>query len=1046
MGHPLHSFLDKAGLRVFAHLLRFRLTLVLLALTSYWLVYGLSVLLVRSMSLTWIGLFLVPAVIVIVFIASLVQAWLRQRDPIWVARRLEELNPHLQLRLRTGLDFLAGRVDHADSPFREAYLEQICARLDNVVYSAPARYPFGHAAILTFVCAGAFWAAYGQRLSAKYTKPTLGLGQTHLDLGSGSITIFEPEYTQIPGRTLPLKPGTYNLYPGGKLRMLVNLPDGAEKISLEFEGKEQKPVPLTIDAQRVATYDKVLVEPTAFRVRVDSAHSVGRSSPFKFEVKTDEPPEVALRSYTPEGPIDVMDPLIAEFEVKDDFGIRKLEAVVTWEGGEKRLAIEVPPTTRDHFILKRQWFLSDFQMGDVDSFALFFEAADNNPVKGPGIGRSNQLHYELESPDKKYQEFMKEAKELLDAMAGVLGDNLETSLTEQYNRNEVGAAEDMGQRISHGLYRSLSLTNGLIAKIRETPNLSRLDQTFLQEFRAGVSDQARARAELSLFYRALQQASGRIAYRDLLSAHRSEELGVEGLTYDLLLQLKMWAVFELERQNNELQNSLEEMEDLLKDADKIDQKQLQEMFDKLMNELMKDFQKMMSTAAKQMDMSMQEFMNEEALKDQKDMLDQLRKEIMEALKKGDMAKARALMEELKAQMKSAFQSMQEAMGEMSPEMQAMMKDMKELMGLLRELKSGQEGLESQTRNLKSELDKKMGGNDVRMGDRERQQHVKVTERIRKQLQDLYNKLIDVKPEELSQDIIGQIAEMRDLLNRPGINNQERMRLAQGIAEKERLLDYLSRDGLDKMQELSLRGIEQTDTLQQYLDQGELDLSLESGFKLDGTLLEGKRLSERIGSGEVRDKARPRETFDETERQLREILDALQSAKGGMEENRAQFMQRSGEKRQTKLSKDQGELKRMIEEFIQRTKDNFGGSQVGERLQDIGRSMDQAGDQLRNARLEAGLNYEQEALQKIGEMLEQLQQSSQPNGGSPNSMRMSHSDGQTGDPNLEDIYIPDSVRKANRDRMKEEIRERLQKNLPDAYGKEIRKYYEKLMDQ
>jgi hypothetical protein len=136
---------------------------------------------------------------------------------------------------------------------------------------------------------------------------------------------------------------------------------------------------------------------------------------------------------------------------------------------------------------------------------------------------------------------------------------------------------------------------------------------------------------------------------------------------------------------------------------------------------------------------------------------------------------------------------------------------------------------------------------------------------------------------------------------------------------------------------------------------------------------------------------------------------------------------------------------MIRELMERTGESFGGSQIEDKLNEIRRSMGNAERGLGQSRLEGGLASEQEALQRIGEMMEQLQQSSQPSGGRrmPMSMRR---EGQFGDPLLEDIYIPESEKKASRDKMKDEIRKRLGKNLPEAYGKEIRKYYDKLMDQ
>jgi hypothetical protein len=294
-------------------------------------------------------------------------------------------------------------------------------------------------------------------------------------------------------------------------------------------------------------------------------------------------------------------------------------------------------------------------------------------------------------------------------------------------------------------------------------------------------------------------------------------------------------------------------------------------------------------------------------------------------------------------------------------------------------------------------------------------------------------------------VLRQINEAKQRLESDDLGIERREQLIREIASQERMLDFLSRDGLDRLQNETLRNIEQTERLQEYLDQGELLLSLETGMGLESNLLNSERLAERTASRELREEARPSETFRDARLEPNEIMRALQNIRNDMEEARRQFMEQQGSEEGQQLAERQAELERMIQELMDRTSESFGGSQIEERLNEIRRSMRNAQRGLGQSRLESGLTNEQEALQRIGEMMEQLQQSSQPNGGRgmPMSMRR---EGHFGDPLLEDIYIPESEKKASRDKMKDEIRKRLGKNLPEAYGKEIRKYYDKLMDQ
>ena len=1042
--HPIEKLLKNAGRRLLLRRLGNIVARAVTAITLYLLIYFTSILTIKSMSLTWGGLLLIPAIIVLVAMVALPLAWWRLRNPRLVAQYLEGKHPALQLSLRSSLDFLEGKTDVADPPFREAYVHQVAAHLSSLDISETRTRNWGRYAFWGLVGNLAVWLYFQSALLNKFYHPSLSFGQTHLDLSQGSITIFEPEYTQIPGRTLPLKPGTFATFPGSKIRFLIELPPETEKLYLAEGEKEQ--IPLRINEEHNASFEFVLLENREYQFLLAESKSSGRTDTFRFEVKTDEIPEILLRSYTPEGPLNVMDPLLLEAEVKDDFGIKELQAVVTWADGEKRINIDVPANRKKHFITRNQWFLSDFEMDGAESFSIYLEAKDNNPINGPGIGVSPVLTYELESPEKKYDEFMEIAKQLLDTMAHTLGDNLETEFASRLDTEELKEAEALGKQISNGLYRSLSLTNNLISKVRETPNLTRLDQNFLFQFRNGVSKQARARTEISLMYSNIKFRKFQSSYQKLMQSHGSEELKVEGLTYELLLQLKMWAIFELERKNSKLQDELEELENLLENSENMDDQELMDLFNKLMDEVMKDFQEMMSKAAQQMEKSMEEFMNSEAMQEAKDSMQELREQIMEALKNGDMEKAKKLMQELRAQMEAAFQSMQQQMGEMSPEMQAMMKNMRELMGLLKELKSKEESLEMATQKLKQRLDEEMGNNGSELGENQKQEFRKATQRIHDLLSGLYNKLVEYKTEDLSQHIIEHINQLKAQLDAEDIDKPDYDRILREIGNQERLLDFLARDGLDRLQSETLRNLEQTEKMQEYLDQGELMLSLESGFKLESSLVNGERLSERTASHKIREEARPKETFREARTELYKILDALQNMKSKMEEARRRYMESKGLEDGQKLAQSQAEINQMIQEFLEKTEDSFGGSQIAEKLMDIGLSMKNSERKLGGSRLEGGIHHEQQALQKIGEMMEQLQQSSQPSGGRRPFSIGRRQTGNHGDPSLEDIFIPESEKKANKDRMKEQIRKRLEKNLPEAYGKEIRRYYESLMDQ
>ena len=81
------------------------------------------------------------------------------------------------------------------------------------------------------------------------------------------------------------------------------------------------------------------------------------------------------------------------------------------------------------------------------------------------------------------------------------------------------------------------------------------------------------------------------------------------------------------------------------------------------------------------------------------------------------------------------------------------------------------------------------------------------------------------------------------------------------------------------------------------------------------------------------------------------------------------------------------------------------------------------------------------------MMEQMQQSMQPGQMRPQFMpgMSGRNESLRGDP-VGDVYIPESERVLRDDQLRDLIQRQLQKNFPDNYGKEIKQYYETLMDQ
>src|SRR5690606_31435600 len=144
-----------------------------------------------NLSLTWTGLLLVPALVVMALLLLLPYQWWLLSDRRRVARLLESRVAGLDLALRTCLDFLEGRVDAGLPQLQTAYLEQVEIRVRDLDPSEPRRRPWQRYAAVAAVANVVFWAAFGGLVWKKFYNPKVSFGQTHLNLEEGSITIFE---------------------------------------------------------------------------------------------------------------------------------------------------------------------------------------------------------------------------------------------------------------------------------------------------------------------------------------------------------------------------------------------------------------------------------------------------------------------------------------------------------------------------------------------------------------------------------------------------------------------------------------------------------------------------------------------------------------------------------------------------------------------------------------------------------------------------------------------------------------------------------------
>jgi hypothetical protein len=975
-------------------------------------------------------------------LATLRSAILLKR-PRLTAARIESLHPHLALKVRSVLDFQTGHSDVPHSLLMDLYQEQVQRLLAETPFvRANLKRPLRAILPAGLLCLSAF-LAFRDHLGLLKNNAGVLFGSTLLVLDSGTLTLYEPEYTQIPGRTLPLQPGHYQMYPGSRVQITLPSQAGLQRLFMA-RSDAPDPVELTRSADGSFHQEFVFLSDLSFEFLVSRDASSGRSQSFLFQAKLDAPPTIELKRFTEEGPVNLHDPLELDAELRDDFSLAQLEVIAQWDGGEKRMKLPLPGTPTPRFLTRNRWNISDLVPEEVIAFTLSLEAKDNNPITGPGVSTSKVLHYELESPDRQHDEFMRLARELLDRLTHTLADNLDSPLATAAEQASLSQALFLAEQIQSGLMQAQGLTGTLQALLRQNPYLTQIDQDFLTSFRNQLTQAYRFRMETSQLYASVMRPQGNpTAFRSLQQKHGHEETRLEELTYELLLQLKLWALLEMERSKNNLEQALDSLENML-DQENPQEQELREQVSKMLQQIMKEFNSMLAKAAQEMDRDMEEFMNAEAMESQQQMMEDLIQQIMEALKAGDMEKAKALMEEFRSQMQTAMQQMQAAMGRISPEMQAMMESMREMNGLLEELKNQEEELESATQDLRKKADQQLGGNNG-LSPKQREEQKRLLAELRRLLSELNQRLAVHQTHEEDVEMQQKIQELKRQAEEGSFSH--RQQLEAQIRQLENAMDVQGQEQLRQLQEIALRSLDTTDSMQEYLDQGELMPGLETGFKLEKHLLDGENHSRQLGNPQVVQQAKPLASFQAAQEELYRILDMLQNLKESMEQRRKDHLQKQQSQQHAQLQQRQEEIRRMIEEFRQEHGEKLAGSPLMQKMEDIERSMRNAGSRLGDARMDSGIQYEQDALRQIGEMLEQMQQSQQGQG-NPMLMGMGFGQGRQESfqgPMTGEVAIPESQYQARRQELREVVRKQMERDLPEQFGKEIKQYYERLID-
>ena len=249
-------------------------------------------------------------------------------------------------------------------------------------------------------------------------------------VGDIDLTLVYPAYTELPPRTIPGSSGHILALPGTRVSVTARALSASTReasLLLEAEGAEAHELPVEVrDGHLSATID-VRARGSWRFILGGGSHRVAEPDAHRIDLDPDRPPRVDL--YAPGDPLEVAGPRRVElaWSVDDDYGLGAIELV--WKAGdgpEKRRTIEAKPAAGSRALSgKIEWDLGEIDLKPGVRVSYHLEAKDNDTEPRPNVGRSKTLTLSMFSPREKQERAMTDEQELVEAAVQLLGDRLE---------------------------------------------------------------------------------------------------------------------------------------------------------------------------------------------------------------------------------------------------------------------------------------------------------------------------------------------------------------------------------------------------------------------------------------------------------------------------------------------------------------------------------------------------------------------------------------------------------------------------------------------
>lgn len=840
-------------------------------------------------------------------------------------------------------------------------------------------------------------------------------------LGDFRIAYQPPAYSERPPIVQNSPNGVIRALPGTEVTIETRARDEVIEGTLLVsygEDTESPPdrVPVRTDGRRLKA-TMVLLKSGRYRFQLKTTDGEVQEERrgHDIELELDEPPEVTLE-VPKESPLEVneRDRLTLAFSARDDFALG--EAAVAWRvlgsNREGKSRLTAAPTGLRDYSGSGELDLSQLDLKPGDRVAYSVEVRDNDTVNGPKVGSSETKELRIYSKQVHHQQVMALQQQALDELVHILGDNLEHKFEPKGEVNaDLAAVLSSNKIVERAMLADELLLRTVLAVKKDPLGRPQVAEAFERARNELGRDARRKRAALAGAKSGLER-SKRLDAFDGRSVRGAQEGMISDLEKnsvylaDLLNDQRMIDAQALAKQLRTEQQALKEALAAYQQAPTPEKRA---ELAKAIAEIRNRIQEIAKELAGLKSSIPQDFMNPDALDAQDDAAEMDR--VQQLIEEGDLEAAMKALDKMLGRTEEMLAELGQGRDEMQSREYSEITEMaQEIWKDLDQLEKDQRDLARRTEMVSKELHERMKS---RLGDA-----ASFVEKQKKRLEQARATVAKGKPETFLPD-------------------------ADSFDRVDRRLD-------DAMKALDAQDFGAAlEVLEQAA--GEMaQLEQDAARRLD----QARRFGDFFGSTESAERTersmrRARPTVEDV---LKEINDLMPPPQSLLSESEKEQMKRFAE-RQGELGDKAGKLRQDLEKLSEMLP--IVGPEVKESLDGAKSDMKAAEGSLGSGDAPGGLGQERAALDKLGQLKDQLEKmGSGQGGGQGGGVPLPFGDRQGGgadqgqngrehDPN-ERVQIPKPEEYQAPAEFREDLLEAAKQGTVESYKDAVRRYYEELV--